>query len=96
MHSVYGRGESPTRGRAPHPSLTEELVREWEREDEEFRELRRRSADWKFIEGLEPRVRLALLAYIETGDRYLAAKLAGLTLVEFDELRVKAGVVCVT
>jgi hypothetical protein len=41
-------------------------VREWEREDEEFRELRRRSADWKYIEGLEPRVRLALLAYIET------------------------------
>ena len=91
-----GRGESPTRGRALHPSLTEELVREWEREDEEFRELRRRSADWKFIEGLEPRARLALLAYIETGDRYLAAKLAGLTLGEFDELRVKAGVVCVT
>jgi hypothetical protein len=26
----------------------------------------------------------------------LAAKLAGLTLGEFDELRVKAGVVCVT
>ena len=91
-----GRGESPTRGRALHPSLTEELVREWEREDEEFRELRRRSADWKFIEELEPRARLALLAYIETGDRYLAAKLAGLTLGEFDELRVKAGVVCVT
>ena len=93
---MYGRGESPARGRALHPSLTEELVREWEREDEEFRELRRRSADWKFIEGLEPRARLALLTYIETGDRYLAAKLAGLTLGEFDELRVKAGVVCVT
>jgi len=93
---VYGRGESPARGRAPKLSLTEELVREWEREDEEFRELRRRSADWKCIEGLEPRARLALLAYIETGDRYLAAKLAGLTLGEFDELRVKAGVVCVT
>jgi hypothetical protein len=30
------------------------------------------------------------------GDRYLAARLAGLTLGELDELRVKAGVVCAT
>jgi hypothetical protein len=73
-----------------------ELVECWEREDEEFRELRRRSADWKFIEEQEPRVRLALLAYIETGDRYLAARIAGVTLGEFDELRVKAGIVCIT
>jgi hypothetical protein len=89
---VYGRGEGPTRGRAPKLSLTEELVREWEREDEEFRELRRRSADWEFIEGQPPHVRAALLYFIERGDRYVAAKIAGLTVDEFDELRRRASI----
>ncbi len=89
---MYGRGESPTRGRALHPSLTEELVREWEREDEEFRELRRRSADWEFIERQPPHLRAALLYFIERGDRYVAAKIAGLTVDEFDELRRKANI----
>jgi hypothetical protein len=89
---VYGRGESPARGRAPKLSLAEELVREWEREDEEFRELRRRSADWKYIEGQPPHVRAALLYFIERGDRYVAAKIAGLTVDEFDELRRRANI----
>jgi len=93
---VAGRGGSSSPGRAPLRKLPEGLIEEWEREDVEFRELRRRSADWKFIEEQEPRARLALLAYIETGDRYLAARLAGMTLGEFDEVRVKAGVVCAT
>ncbi len=89
---MSGRGESPTRGRAPHPSLTEELVREWEREDEEFRELRRRSADWEFIERQPPHIRAALLYFIERGDRYVAARIAGLTVDEFDELRRRANI----
>jgi hypothetical protein len=89
---VSGRDESPARGRAPKLSLTEELVREWEREDEEFRELRRRSADWEFIEGQPPHIRAALLYFIERGDRYVAAKIAGLTVDEFDELRRRANI----
>jgi hypothetical protein len=67
-------------------------VREWEREDEEFRELRRRSADWEFIEGQPPHVRAALLYFIERGDRYVAARIAGLTVDEFDELRRRANI----
>jgi len=89
---VPGRGESLTRGRAPCLSPPEELVREWEREDEEFRELRRRSADWKFIEEQPPHLRAALLYFIERGDRHVAAKIAGLTVDEFDELRRKANI----
>jgi hypothetical protein len=67
-------------------------VREWEREDEEFRELRRRSADWEFIEGQPPHVRAALLYFIERGDRYVAARIAGLTVDEFDVLRRRANI----
>jgi len=55
----------------------EELVREWR---EEFRELRGRGAGWGLIERQEPRAGLALVVFVETGDRYLAARLAGLTL----------------
>jgi hypothetical protein len=70
----------------------EELLKEWEEEDRELRELRRRSADWKYIESLPPRVREAVELYIETGDIWLAAKLAGLTVDEFNEIRIKAGI----
>ena len=67
-------------------------MKEWEREDEEFRELRRRSADWEFIERQPPHIRAALLYFIERGDRYVAAKIAGLTVDEFDELRRRANI----
>jgi hypothetical protein len=30
----------------------EELLKEWEEEDRELKELRRRSADWRYIESL--------------------------------------------
>ena len=70
----------------------EELLKEWEEEDRELRELRRRSADWKYIESLPPRVREAVELYVETGDIWLAAKLAGLTVDEFNEIRIKAGI----
>jgi hypothetical protein len=70
----------------------EELLKEWEEEDRELRELRRRSADWKYIESLPPRVREAVELYVEIGDIWLAAKLAGLTVDEFNEIRIKAGI----
>jgi hypothetical protein len=65
-------------------------VREWE-EDRELRELRR-SADWRYIESLPPRVREAIELYIETGDLWLAARLAGMSEDEFNEVRIKAGI----
>ena len=66
-------------------------MEEWGRVDEELRELRRRSADWKYIESLPQRVREAVELYIETGDLWLSAKLAGMSAEEFNEIRIRAG-----
>jgi hypothetical protein len=52
----------------------------------------RRIADWRYIESLPPRVREAIELYIETGDLWLAAKLAGMSEDEFNEVRIKAGI----
>ncbi len=54
------------------------------------KEIRRREADWKYIESLPTKLKYALILFIETGDEYKAAKLAGLTLDEFNEIRLKA------
>jgi hypothetical protein len=43
-------------------------LEKWYRLGEEAREIRRRSADWGFIETLPPKLRAALKYYIETGD----------------------------
>ncbi len=58
--------------------------------EEEAREIRRRMADWKFIENQPPRIREALKYYIETGDLYVASRIAGLRIEEFNELRKRA------
>ena len=68
----------------------EELLRKWEEEDREAREIRRREADWDFISSQPPRLRIALEFYVETGDLHLAARMAGMTVDEFNELRIKA------
>jgi len=54
------------------------------------REIRRKEADWSFINSLPLKLRTALIFYIEVGDEYKAAKLAGLSLDEFEELRIRA------
>jgi hypothetical protein len=64
----------------------------WSTLEEEAREIRRKSADWKYIESLPARLKFALKYYIETGDLYVASRIAGLTIEEFNELRKKAGV----
>jgi len=46
-------------------------IEEWEKLEEEAREIRRREADWEFIESQNPKVRAALKFYIETGDLYV-------------------------
>ena len=71
---------------------TSSMLEEWEREDEEARRIRRERADWKFIEEQPPRIRAALLYFIERGDRYVAARIAGMSLGEFDEVRRRAGI----
>ncbi len=70
----------------------EEKLEKWRRLEEEAREVRRREADWSFIERQPPRLRAALKFYVETGDIRMAAKLAGLGLEEFRELLRAANV----
>nr|WP_181953578.1 hypothetical protein [Pyrobaculum arsenaticum] len=63
---------------------------------EEARRIRRERADWQFIESLPPKLRAALRYYIETGDIYVASRIAGITVDEFNELRIRARVPSVT
>jgi len=58
--------------------------------EREARELRRRSADWEFIEKQPEPIRAALKLLVETGDLRLAARIAGLPVDELDEVRIKA------
>ncbi|RLF07298.1 MAG: hypothetical protein DRJ60_02990 [Thermoprotei archaeon] len=69
-----------------------DLAEKWAKYDEEAREIRKRHANWSFIESQPPRIREALKLYIETGDVRLASKIAGLKLEEFIMLYKKAGI----
>ncbi|MCH1772145.1 MULTISPECIES: hypothetical protein [Metallosphaera] len=75
------------------------MDKEWLRrkieQEREAREMRRKSADWDFIKSLPPKLRIALEYYVETGDIYNGAKLAGMAVDEFNELRIKAGIIAV-
>jgi len=68
----------------------ERLLEKWKAEDTEAREVRRRFADWAFIESQPEPVRSALKCFVELGDMRLAAKIAGLSIDEFNQLRVQA------
>ncbi|ACB07163.1 hypothetical protein [Candidatus Korarchaeum cryptofilum] len=65
-------------------------IEEWEELEEEARELRRREADWDFIESQPPRLRAALKFYVETGDLYVASRIADMSIEEFNDLRKRA------
>ncbi len=68
------------------------ILEKFRREEEEFREIRRKYADWNFIEKQPPRIKAALKYYIETGDLYVASRIAGVTVGKMNELRRKAGI----
>ena len=70
--------------------IPHELLDRWLREDEEARRIRRDRADWNFINRQRPQLRIALTYYVENGDIVGAAKLAKLTIDEFNELRIQA------
>jgi len=65
-------------------------VEEWEELEEEAREVRRKEADWDFIESQPPKLRAALKFYVETGDLYVASRIADMSVEEFNELRKRA------
>jgi len=68
----------------------ERLLEKWKAEDAEAREIRRRFADWAFIESQPEPVRSALKCFVELGDMYVASRIAGMSIDEFNELRKKA------
>ncbi|MEX2706446.1 MAG: hypothetical protein Q6352_014525 [Candidatus Freyrarchaeum guaymaensis] len=57
--------------------------------EEAERETRKHSADWEFIRSQPPK-KIALKLFVENEDLYGASRLAGLTVDEFDKLRIKA------
>ncbi len=67
-------------------------LEKWHRLEEEARRIRRREANWEFINNQPPRIKVALKFYVETGDLYVASRIAGLTIEEFNELRIKANI----
>jgi predicted HTH domain antitoxin len=67
-------------------------IERWLRLEEEAREIRRKQADWKFIDSQPPRLRAALRLYVEMGDIRLASKVAGMGVEEFRELLRRARV----
>ena len=65
---------------------------EIERFLQEAKEIRRRMADWSFIERQPPRIKAALVYYVKTGDLRRAQRIAGLKLEEFIDLIKRAGI----
>ena len=59
---------------------------------EEERDIRRRSLNPMALEGLPAKLKVAVLNYVEYGDRWVASRIAGLTVDEFTELLRKLGV----
>ncbi len=66
------------------------VLEELKMREKEAREIRRREADWEFINSLPVRLRLALIHYVETGDLYVSARIASMPMEEFNELRIRA------
>ena len=69
-----------------------EKIEKWKKLEEEAREIRRSEADWNFIESQPPKIRAALKFYVETGDLYVASRIADMSIEEFNDLRKRAGI----
>jgi hypothetical protein len=69
-----------------------DILRELEEREKEVAEMRRQNADWNYINTLPPRVRAAVILFIEKGDLRLSQKLSGLDLEDFIETLRKAKV----
>jgi hypothetical protein len=69
-----------------------DILRELEEREKEVAEMRRQNADWNYINTLPPRVKAAVILFIEKGDLRLSQKLSGLDLEDFIETLRKARV----
>ena len=72
------------------PVKKSERLKELIKLDEEARWIRRQMADWDFIRSQPPRIRAALEYLVEDDDLYVASRIAGLTIEEMNELRIRA------
>ena len=72
------------------PIEKSERLKELVRLDEEARRIRRERADWDFIRSQPLRIRAALEYLVEDDDLYVASRIAGLTIEEMNELRIRA------
>ena len=67
-----------------------ELIEDYKRRLEEAREIRRRSADWSYIESRPEPLRTALKILVETGDFKGVAQAFSIPLDLLNEERKKA------
>ena len=67
-------------------------MRELEEREKEVAEMRKQNADWNYINTLPPRVKAAVILFIEKGDLRLSQKPSGLDLEDFIETLRKARV----
>ncbi|MFQ6054614.1 MAG: hypothetical protein ACE5J9_01850 [Methanosarcinales archaeon] len=70
----------------------ESEAKKWKKEAEEDRKIREEYADWNFINKQPSPIKEALEILVETGDWYVAAAKADMTLGEINELRIKANI----
>ncbi len=68
----------------------DKVVREYIRRENKAREIRRKCADWNFIEKQPEPIKTALKILIETGDIKLASIVSGLKVGLLDQYRRKA------
>ncbi|AJB41971.1 PaREP6 [Thermofilum adornatum 1505] len=68
------------------------IIEELKKREEKAIQIRRKQADWNYINNQPTKLKLALVQYIDTGDLYVSAKIAGITVEEFNETLRKARV----
>jgi len=65
-------------------------IQDLAKELKEDRKTREEKADWDFIKKQTYRVRKALELLVITGDMYKASRIAGITIDEMNQLRMKS------
>ena len=64
----------------------------FKKEMEEDRKIRKESAKWNFIKNQPLRIKKGLEALVESGDLWVASRIAGITLDEMNDIRIRADI----
>ena len=70
--------------------INKEILKKWRLEDEEARAIRRKHADWEFINKQPEPIKTALILLVESGDLKMASKLFSISLSKLNQMRLKA------